>query len=102
VRSEKAGGIELAGLLVDKGANVNATGTDDNGRPVQDEPIKPQMKAPGAERLKLEYDKTLSSFAFNFNLRRYRMATRVLRCGVRRGGCGSTAGAYTRPLFGST
>ena len=38
---------------------------------MQVDPIKPTLKAPGTQRLKLKYDKLLSSFAFNFNLRRY-------------------------------
>jgi hypothetical protein len=38
---------------------------------VQVEPIKPTLKAPGTNRLKLKSDEALSSFAFNFNLRRY-------------------------------
>jgi len=29
------------------------------------------LKAPGTKRLKLKYDELLSSFAFNFNSRRY-------------------------------
>jgi len=33
--------------------------------------MKSMLKAPGTERLKLTYDNPLSSFAFNFNLRRY-------------------------------
>jgi hypothetical protein len=33
--------------------------------------MKPMLRAPGSKRLKLEYDKLLSSFAFKFNLRRY-------------------------------
>jgi len=32
---------------------------------------KPKLKAPGTKRLKLNYVKPLSRFAFNFNLRRY-------------------------------
>jgi len=36
---------------------------------VQFDPIKPMLKAPGTKRLKLNCDETLSSFAFNFNLR---------------------------------
>jgi len=40
---------------------------------VQVDPIKPMLKAPGMERLKLKYDVMLSSFAFNSNLRRYSM-----------------------------
>jgi hypothetical protein len=38
---------------------------------VQVDPIKSKFKAPGTKRLKLKYDERLSSFAFNFNLRRY-------------------------------
>jgi len=38
---------------------------------VLDDPIKPEFKAPGSKRLKLCHEKTLSNFAFNFNLRRY-------------------------------
>ena len=38
---------------------------------MQVDPIKPMLKAPGTERLKLEYDELLSTFAFKFNLRRY-------------------------------
>jgi hypothetical protein len=33
--------------------------------------MKPKLKPPGTKRLKLQYDGLLSSFAFNFNLRRY-------------------------------
>jgi hypothetical protein len=38
---------------------------------VQVDPIRPTLKAPGAQRLKLKYEESLSNFAFNFNLRRY-------------------------------
>ena len=38
---------------------------------MQVDPIKPTLKAPGTQRLNLKYDELLSSFAFNFNLRRY-------------------------------
>ena len=37
--------------------------------------MKPMLKAPGIKRLKLNYDKLLSSFAFNFNLRPYNVAS---------------------------
>jgi hypothetical protein len=37
---------------------------------VQVDPTSPKLKAPGTKRLKLKYDRLLSSFAFNFNLRR--------------------------------
>jgi hypothetical protein len=38
---------------------------------VQVEPMKPMLKAPGTKRLKLQYDETLSNFAFQFSLRHY-------------------------------
>ena len=38
---------------------------------MQVDPIKHTLKAPGTKRLQLKYDKPLSFFAFNFNLRRY-------------------------------
>ena len=41
---------------------------------MQVDPIKPTLKAPRTKRLKLKYNKLLSSFAFNFNLRRYTKA----------------------------
>ena len=41
------------------------------GKAVQVDPIKPMLKAPGPERLKLKYNEPLSSFAFKFKLRRY-------------------------------
>jgi hypothetical protein len=40
--------------------------------------MKPILKAPRAKRLKLRFDKLLSSFAFNFNLRRYITVGQVL------------------------
>jgi hypothetical protein len=33
--------------------------------------MKSTLKVPGSKRLKLEQEKLLSNFAFNFNLRRY-------------------------------
>jgi len=74
------------------------------GRAVQVDPIKPTLKAPGIKLLKLNCDKQLSSFAFKFNLRRYNKVTSFVREGAE---CGAltvhpAAGAYTRPLFGST
>ena len=38
---------------------------------MQVDPIKPTLKPPGTQRLKLKYDEVLSNFAFKFNLRRY-------------------------------
>jgi len=40
--------------------------------------MKPELKAPGTNLLTLQYDASLSTFAFNFNLRRYSVAL-VLR-----------------------
>ena len=36
--------------------------------------MKPTLKVSGTKRLKLKYEKLLSSVAYNFNLRRYIMA----------------------------
>jgi len=41
------------------------------GEEVQVDPIKPVMKPPGIESLKLKFDELLSSFAFRFKLRHY-------------------------------
>jgi hypothetical protein len=38
---------------------------------VQVDPINTTLKAPGTKRLKLNYDAPRSSFAFNFDVRRY-------------------------------
>jgi hypothetical protein len=46
-----------------------------SSRAVQVDPIKPTLKAPGTERLKLECEELLSNFGFNFNLRRYNPAS---------------------------
>ena len=35
--------------------------------------MKPKLKPPGTKRLKLKCDILLSTFAFNFDLRRYMM-----------------------------
>jgi hypothetical protein len=43
----------------------------DAGTAVQVEPMKPKLKAPGTERLKLKHDNLPSKLAFKFNLRRY-------------------------------
>jgi len=43
------------------------------------DPIRPTLNPPGTGPLTLKYDKLLSSFAFNFNLRRYIMDTYVSR-----------------------
>jgi hypothetical protein len=41
------------------------------GRAVQVDPVKPTLKAPGTERLKLKAEELLSNFGFKFNLRPY-------------------------------
>jgi hypothetical protein len=46
-----------------------------NGEAVQVDPIKPTLKPPGTNRLKLGYDEPPSNFAFNVKLRRYTMGT---------------------------
>jgi len=45
---------------------------------VQVDPVNPTFKAPETNRLKLEFDGLLSTFAFNFNLRHYHMIHTVL------------------------
>ena len=44
---------------------------------MQVDPIKPTLKAPGINRLKLNHDDPLSNFGFKFNLRRYRQGMRL-------------------------
>ena len=61
-------------------------------------PMKPTLKAPETTRLKLECDEPLPNFAFNFNLRRYSEGSSSLNFYLLM----MQAGAYTRPLFGST
>jgi len=53
------------------------------GRAVQVNPMKSKLKPPGTKRSKLKCDIPLSTYAFNFNLRRYSLALR--RLGGRRG-----------------
>ena len=60
------------------------------GRAVQVDPIKPTLKAPGTERLKLKHDVPPLNFAFNLKLRRYTVASEaeedneVGRCRLKR------------------
>ena len=42
----------------------------EHGRAAQVDPIKPTLKAPGTQGLKLKYDEVVSNLAFKFNLRR--------------------------------
>jgi len=73
---------------------------------VQVDPIKPTLKLLAYKRLKLEDEKLLSNFAFNFNLRRcsedvyFGEALRGEESEV--DGYDLVAGVYTRPPFGST
>ena len=53
--------------------DAGAEHRDEPGRAVQVEPRKPMLKPPGTEHLKLNCDILLSTFAFNFNLRRYNL-----------------------------
>ena len=47
---------------------------------MQVDPVNHMLKAPISKRLKLKYDKLLSSnFAYNFNLRRYTEAALPIR-----------------------
>ena len=50
---------------------------------MQTDPIKPTLKAPGSERLKLNCDMLFSTSAFKFDLRRYSKY-----CGLRFYGAG--------------
>jgi hypothetical protein len=83
------------------------------GRVVQVDPIKPEMKPPGTKRSKLVYHTLLSGFAFNFNLRRYikRGESLVVRgwrypvpaiCQSGESVDWFRAGTYTGSLFSST
>jgi hypothetical protein len=49
---------------------------DARGKAEQVDPIKPMLKPPGTQHLKLKCDGLLSSFAFNINLRRYNVGAR--------------------------
>jgi hypothetical protein len=94
--------------------------------------MKPKLEPLGTERLKLEFDTLLSTFAFKFNLRRYtegeepmwvcpweiELAPEEFQPQPHEGGAGAgagaeeeeekaerseeQAGAYTRPLLSST
>ena len=64
------------------------------GEALQVDPIKPTLNAPGTNRLTLKYDKLLSSFAFNFNLRRYTWASRRPSSTARGYGARTTARSW--------
>ena len=40
---------------------------------MQVDPVKPTLKAPGTERLKVKHEEVLSNFGFTFNLRHYNL-----------------------------
>ena len=71
------------------------------GRAVQVDPMKPKLKPPGTKRLKLEYDGLLSNIGFKFSLRRYNEQWKHDPL-IMNKWLGLQAGAYSRPLFGST
>jgi len=78
------------------------------GRALQVDPIKPSLKTPDSKSLKLEQEKLLSSFAFNFNLRPYilgdeqEQAAVVERMPMGRLLVTPEARSNTRPLLSST
>jgi hypothetical protein len=53
------------------------------GEEVQVEPMKPVLKAPAPYRLKLTHDELLSSFACNFNLRRFKVSVEPMTSHVK-------------------
>jgi hypothetical protein len=70
--------------------------------------IKPPLKAPGTERLKVKCDELLPIVAFNLNLRCYIKVPRkgsiysVNEGNARWWDAGMAAGAHTRQLLSST
>ena len=52
---------------------------------MQVDPIKPMLKPPGTELLKLKHDVLLSTFAFNFNSRLYTQGIEMARVAVAEG-----------------
>jgi hypothetical protein len=64
---------------------------------MQVDPIKPALEAPGTKRLKPKCDQPPSTFAFNFNLRRY-----IVKAFGANEVHAFEAGAYTRSHFSST
>jgi len=56
---------------MDDSIGVAVVKESSQGKAVQVDPVKSTLKPPGTTRLKLKYDKLLSSFSFKFNLRRY-------------------------------
>ena len=72
---------------------------------MQVDPIKPMLRSPGTQRLKLTFENLLLSFAFKFKLRRYITVfghAVFLNAVAMQLVTACEAGAYTRPLFSST
>ena len=82
--------------------NVAARVSGSLGRAVLVDPDKPTLKAPGIERLKLQYEELLSYFGFRFNLRRYIWAYQSRRSFLRRIVPISSGHAAGRGLHSST
>jgi len=59
---------------------------------VQVDPIKPTLKAPGTEHLKLKHEGLLSNVGFKFNLRRYTEGGQGRAGGAERGGTRGAGG----------
>jgi hypothetical protein len=77
------------------------------GRAVQVDPIKPMLKPPGTQLLKLNCDVLLSTSALKFYLRRYSVGgllalSRAFGDAFLKESGRFEAGAYTPPLFSST
>ena len=67
---------------------------------MQVDPIKPTLKAPGLNLLKLNYNEPPSNFAFKFKVHHY---SEVWAFDLDANTWSRLqAGAYTRPLFSST
>ena len=68
---------------------------------MQVDPIKPTLKAPGTKRLKLKYEKLLSSFVFNFGLRRYSPEQLALDAARKKRAAAAAAAALASESHGS-
>jgi len=78
------GGTVTVRILHDAQVTVSPDEITFQGRVVQVDPIKPELRLPGTKRLKLKYDGPLSKFAFKFNLRRSTKAATTIRRGCSR------------------
>jgi len=89
-------------------AGVRGAARRGHGKAVRVNPFKSMLKAPGTQRLKLQYGEPPSKSAFKLCLRRYNMAEQLLLPEAwdkaKRGAVFTWrgAGAYTCPLFRST